>query len=187
MNQIRLTKGLDIPITGEPKQHIAETVSVTVVGLLGDDYIGMKPTMEVAEGDHVKTGQLLFRDKRNEGVCFTSPATGKVTTIKRGAKRKFDSIAIQVDEDDFVSFVEPREKNADNYTKEEIREVLLSSSLWTSFRTRPYGKVPASCQQSLRYFYHGNGHPPTCTVSSRYHRQEKRRLFSWSASHRHAH
>ena len=68
MKRIEIKKGLDVPITGEPRQKIQETIQVSKVALVGDDYIGMKPTMEVAEGDRVKTGQLLFTDKKNEGI-----------------------------------------------------------------------------------------------------------------------
>jgi len=142
MKRIVLKKGLNVPISGEPNQSISPPSPVSRVALIGDDYIGMKPTMEVAVGDPVKTGQLLFRDKKNEGVIFTSPATGKVVEINRGAKRKFESIIIETEEDDFIQFLTPGEKSTGEYSPEEIRSILINSSLWTGFRTRPFGKVP---------------------------------------------
>ncbi len=43
---IRITKWLDLPITGEPEQVVpTETPDVRSVALIGDDYVGMKPTM----------------------------------------------------------------------------------------------------------------------------------------------
>jgi len=142
MKRIVLTKGLDVPISGEPQQIIETSGPVTNVALKGDDYIGMKPTMEVAEGDRVKTGQLLFMDKKNEGVKYTSPATGKVIGVNRGAKRKFETVVIEREEDDYVSFLDPREKSAEECTDREIRSILQESGMWCAFRTRPFGKVP---------------------------------------------
>jgi len=142
MKRIELKKGLDVPITGEPQQIIEGEVIVNKVAITGDDYIGMKPTMEVAEGDHVKTGQLLFRDKINTGVLFTSPATGKVHSINRGAKRKFETIIIDGEEDEFIEFLDPSATPAPEYEADTIRSILIKSGLWTSFRTRPYGKIP---------------------------------------------
>ena len=56
---IRIKKGLNLPITGEPQQVIEDGAPVRSVGLIGLDYIGLKPTMHVQEGDRVKLGQTL--------------------------------------------------------------------------------------------------------------------------------
>ncbi|MEM8564045.1 MAG: NADH:ubiquinone reductase (Na(+)-transporting) subunit A, partial [Pseudomonadota bacterium] len=64
---IKIKRGLDIPIQGAPEQVITDAVPARAVGLVGYDYVGMKPTMEVKEGDRVKRGQLLFTDKKTEG------------------------------------------------------------------------------------------------------------------------
>lgn len=142
MKRIEIKKGLDVPITGEPLQDIQKNIKVSKVALVGDDYIGMKPTMEVVEGDRVKTGQLLFTDKKNEGIRYTSPATGKVLAVNRGAKRKFESIVIGVEDDEYISFLDPEEKPPGHREADEIRKILLEAGMWTSFRTRPFGKVP---------------------------------------------
>ncbi len=143
MKRIEIKKGLNVPVTGEPLQSIKNANSVSRVALLGDDYIGMKPTMEVAVGDKVKTGQLLFADKKNEGVKFTSPATGTVATINRGAKRKFESIVIDLEDDDHILFLDPADSTSTDLTPDRIRPILVDSGLWCSFKTRPYGKVPS--------------------------------------------
>jgi Na+-transporting NADH:ubiquinone oxidoreductase subunit A len=56
---IKLKNGLDIPITEEPEQRILGEPSVKSVALLGC-YIGLKPSMQVAEGDRAKLGQTLL-------------------------------------------------------------------------------------------------------------------------------
>lgn len=142
MKRIEIKKGLDVPITGEPRQSIKEGNTISRVALLGDDYIGMKPTMEVSEGDRVKTGQLLFTDKRNEGVNFTSPATGTVSAINRGAKRKFESLVIEIEKDEHILFCDPAKSSFPPSDSGKIRDILVNSGLWCSIRTRPYGKIP---------------------------------------------
>ncbi|MGF1788900.1 NADH:ubiquinone reductase (Na(+)-transporting) subunit A, partial [Photobacterium swingsii] len=84
---ITIKKGLDIPISGTPTQAINDGNAITRVALLGEEYVGMRPTMHTRVGDVVKKGQVLFEDKKNPGVKFTAPAAGKVTEINRGAKR----------------------------------------------------------------------------------------------------
>ena len=78
---IRIKKGLDIPIYGSPADNIVDSKITRSVAVLGNDYIGMKPTMLVEEGDSVKLGQALFEDKKNPGVIITSPAGGKICLL----------------------------------------------------------------------------------------------------------
>jgi len=68
---IRIKRGLDLPINGAPEQIIHDAKPVHSVAVLGQDYVGMKPTMEVREGDRVKLGQTLFTDKKKHLVLFT--------------------------------------------------------------------------------------------------------------------
>lgn len=141
--QFTIKEGLDLPITGEPKQVIENSNSVNSVAILGLDYVGMKPTMAVNEGDSVKLGQVLFSDKKNPGVNFTSPGAGVVKSINRGEKRILQSIVIDLKgtEEEFFSRYDASE--LDNLTTEQVKENLLASGLWTNLRTRPYGKIPA--------------------------------------------
>jgi Na+-transporting NADH:ubiquinone oxidoreductase subunit A len=108
----------------------------------------MKPTMEVAEGDQVQKGQVLFNDKKNPGVQFTSPVAGKVVAINRGAKRKFESIVLErqgdgQQEDNALTFASYPDANLAQLPREQVAENLVNSGLWTAMRTRPYSKVPA--------------------------------------------
>ncbi len=139
----RITKGLDIPITGEPDQTIIDGPAITKVALLAPDYIGMKPTMLVSAGDTVRLGQPIFTDKKTEGVTFTAPAAGKVIDVSRGARRAFQSLSIAVEGDDAVEFNAPGEKDIDGASRQAITDLLAVSGMWTAFRTRPYSKVPA--------------------------------------------
>ena len=92
---IKLKKGLDLPIKGKPEQTIALSKDPSTVALLGPDYIGMKPTMEVRVADKVKLGQILFTDKKNPAIKFTSPGAGEIISIHRGDKRALLSVVIK--------------------------------------------------------------------------------------------
>lgn len=74
---ITIKKGLDLPIIGAPTKEISEHTP-THVALIGYDYIGMRPTMYVKEGDIVAKGQVVFEDKKRAGVKYTAPVSGKV-------------------------------------------------------------------------------------------------------------
>jgi len=139
--QFTIKKGLDLPITGSPKQVIENGNSVKSVAILGMDYVGMKPTMMVNEGDKVKLGQVLFSDKKNPGCLFTSPGAGVVKAINRGEKRVLQSVVIELKGKEEVSFTKYAESKLAELTAEQVNENLLASGLWTTIRTRPYGRV----------------------------------------------
>ncbi len=151
MKKFHLTRGLDIPLAGAPEQTISYGPDIQHVALLGDDYIGLKPTMLVRENETVKLGQPLFTDKKNPGVVFTSPGCGLVKEINRGPKRKFESLVIALAGDDATAFRGLDGRDAEAVPPEEIRTTLQESGLWCGFRTRPYGKIPAveACPSSL--------------------------------------
>lgn len=142
MKTFHLRRGLDIPLQGAPEQVIRPGHDIFHTALIGDDYIGLKPTMLVNEGDQVIVGQPLFEDKKNPGVIFTSPACGTVLKINRGAKRKFESLVIALSGEEEVTFTGPGDRTPDKIPPEEIRRTLIDSGMWCAFRTRPFGKIP---------------------------------------------
>lgn len=138
----RIKRGLDLPIAGEPEQTIHEGPPVRAVGLVSADYVGMRPTMEVNEGDRVKLGQVLFTDKKTPGVRYVSPGAGTVAAINRGAKRAFLSISVELDGDDEEQFESYYDSDLTGLARDQVQDNLVNSGLWTAFRTRPYGKIP---------------------------------------------
>lgn len=136
----KIKKGLEIPLRGRPDERIDTANDVKSVAVLGSDYVGLKPTMLVREGDVVKEGSPLFEDKKNPGVIITSPAAGTVSAINRGAKRALVSVVVDIDGDDAEDFSAGTELT--NLEQVQIRETLQKAGLWVAFRTRPYGKVP---------------------------------------------
>src|SRR5690606_9592396 len=130
---IKITRGLDLPIAGAPSQQIEDARRVRTVALLGRDYVGMKPTMLVKEGDRVKLGQPLFEDKKTPGVVFTAPGTGTVREINRGERRVFLSLVIELDDtdDDQLTFTSHDAAGLSSLTREQVVGNLVNSGLWT--------------------------------------------------------
>jgi Na+-transporting NADH:ubiquinone oxidoreductase subunit A len=139
---INIKKGLDLPITGAPEQKIYDGNPVTSVAVIGFDYVGMKPTMLVKEGDQVKKGQVLFTDKKTEGVQYTAPTSGIVKAINRGERRVFQSIVIERKGDEEIQFARYEASTLATLTAEQAQQNLIESGLWTCLRTRPFSRVP---------------------------------------------
>jgi Na+-transporting NADH:ubiquinone oxidoreductase subunit A len=141
-SKIAIKKGLDLPIAGAPEQVIEDGPAIGKVAVLGPDAIDLRPTMAVNEGDSVKKGQLLFEDKRTSGVRYTSPASGKVTGVHRGAKRTLLSVVIEVAGDEEERFEQHTRTAPDQLSRQQVRETLVAAGLWPALRTRPYSRVP---------------------------------------------
>ena len=140
---IKISRGLDLPISGAPEQVIHDGPKISQVALVGSDYPGMKPTMAVREGDRIALGQLLFTDKKNEGVRYTAPAAGIVLAINRGERRVFQSLVIDVDGDKSEKFASYTDDQLAGLDRAAAVDNLVSSGQWVALRTRPYSKVPA--------------------------------------------
>ena len=141
MGRIKLSKGLDIPIKDKPLQEVTDSPQIKRVAVLGNDYVGMKPTMLVQEGDEVKLGQLIFTDKKMPSVQYTSPGTGKIVEINRGEKRVFLSMVIELSGSDEVTFTASSQNELDSLEREDVIARLLESGEWTALRVRPFSKV----------------------------------------------
>jgi len=85
-NTFKIRKGLDIKLLGEAEKTIKE-IPAQICAIKPPDFHGVFPKLLVQEGDEVKAGTPLFFNKHMEDVIFTSPVSGKVREVRRGAKR----------------------------------------------------------------------------------------------------
>jgi Na+-transporting NADH:ubiquinone oxidoreductase subunit A len=134
--QIKINKGLNVPVAGKPELTIYDANPARTVGLVGWDTPGLKPKMAVSEGDRVKLGQTLYVDKRNPDVKYTSPGSGTIVAVNRGARRVLNSVVVELDGDDAVAF------STGSESENDIRKTLCESGLWATLRTRPFGRIP---------------------------------------------
>ncbi|MBR9908067.1 MAG: Na(+)-translocating NADH-quinone reductase subunit A [Gammaproteobacteria bacterium] len=139
---ITIKKGLDIPISGAPVQTIEDGQAITTVAVLGEEYVGMRPTMHVKVEDRVKKGQVLFEDKKNPGVKFTAPAAGVVKDVLRGAKRVLQAVVIEIDGDEQETFAKYDSADLAGLDRAKVVEQLNNSGQWVALRTRPFSRSP---------------------------------------------
>ncbi|MED5448062.1 MAG: Na(+)-translocating NADH-quinone reductase subunit A [Planctomycetota bacterium] len=142
---IPIKRGLDLPVNGSPVQEVDTSSGVRRVAVVGDDYVGMKPALEVSVGDAVRLGSRLFSDRKSPGVVYTSPAGGTVVEINRGPKRVFQSLVIETSADGAEGaeeFESVGESGIEGLSPERLRETLVGSGMWTAFRQRPFSIVP---------------------------------------------
>jgi Na+-transporting NADH:ubiquinone oxidoreductase subunit A len=154
----RISRGLQLPITGQPSQVIEGGPAVARAALLGSDYLGMRPTMHVDVGATVERGQVLFDDKKTPGVRYTAPVAGTVTAINRGERRAFESLVITLSDEERagrgrqVTFGAWTGRPVGELSGEQVRNLLLESGLWPTLRARPFSKVADPAVQPRSIF-----------------------------------
>ena len=136
-NNIDLKHGLDIPVAGKAAQKTRKTVVPDVIAVKPTDFKGLVPRLLVKEGDKVLAGSPILADKKNPDILVTSPVSGTVAEIVRGAKRKLLEVRIKADgKQESVDF--GVQKLAD-MSAEDVKSLLLKSGLWPALVQRPYG------------------------------------------------
>jgi len=139
---IKLKAGLDLDLGTVPQGHIHKGLSVSQVALIGPDYQDVRFSVAATEGARVRLGETLFTHRRYPELCFTAPGAGIVKSLNRGARRRLMSLVIALDGDEAVQFPAFSAESLDSLSSENINQSLLASGLWTSFRTRPYNRIP---------------------------------------------
>lgn len=151
MSAIKTKRGLNLPISGGVSTtEVVTGPPIKQIAVLPQEAIGIKPRLLVEVGNAVKIGTPLVLDKRSEKVQFTSPCSGEVAAIHRGARRSLLAIVIQPDgqathEDGFAP-LDPASTSV-----EDLIDALCRSGLWASLRQRPFEKVadPESAAAAL--------------------------------------
>ena len=135
---IKIKKGIDIHLVGEAKREVRK-YEPQLFALKPQDFIGVVPKLHVAEGDEVKVGTVLFHDKKNEGIFFTSPVSGKVKAIVRGEKRVI--LQVIIESDGKFETIDFGKAEPSKLSRNEIIEKLVQSGTWTMLRQRPYSTI----------------------------------------------
>jgi Na+-transporting NADH:ubiquinone oxidoreductase subunit A len=135
---IKIKKGIDIHLVGEAKKEV-RNYEPQIFAIKPHDFIGVIPKLHVAEGDEVKVGTVLFHDKKNEDVLFTSPVSGKVKEVVRGEKRVILKVVVESDgKNEAIDF---GKADPANVSRNEVIEKMIQSGTWTMLRQRPYSTI----------------------------------------------
>lgn len=140
--RFRIRRGLDLPLGGKPEQRIDDGGTVASVAVVAEDHPELGPSVAVREGDRVRAGDVLFRDRRAPEIVFTSPGAGVVEAIHRGLRRALRSVVIRLEGSDEVRWEPIERSRLAELDPAAARDALLRTGLWTSLRTRPFGRIP---------------------------------------------
>ncbi|MDB4091152.1 Na(+)-translocating NADH-quinone reductase subunit A [Crocinitomicaceae bacterium] len=132
---IKLRKGLDIRLVGVANKVKTNAKTPKTVSLKPIDFHGMIPRMLVKEGESVRIGSIIFKDKYRESIKFASPVNGKVQAIIRGEKRRILEVVIDVDENQEATAASPI--NISSMSGEDVKLKMLDAGLWPFVRQRP--------------------------------------------------
>lgn len=134
----RAGRGLTIRLEGAPLQLVIPADRTSTIAVYGADFPGIRPQWAVAVGDRVKAGQTLFADRQRPNIRIAAPVAGTVEDIRFGTRRALDAVILGNEGDEALTFDATRQPGDARWP----RDVLLASGMWTSFRTRPFGRIP---------------------------------------------
>ena len=95
MAHIKIRKGLNIPIKGNPSGDLQTMDDQEIYALDLSPFESTKLSLLKQEGDSVQTGEPVALDKMHPERKFISPATGKIVSVIRGLKRRILSVVIE--------------------------------------------------------------------------------------------
>ncbi|MDG1253047.1 MAG: Na(+)-translocating NADH-quinone reductase subunit A [Schleiferiaceae bacterium] len=157
-----IRKGLNLPMVGAPSTQVEDFPLGTSFAVNPDEFVGVAPKLSVKEGDTVKAGQAIFFDKKDARIQITSPVSGTVRAIVRGAKRRLDQIQIEADATtSYHDFGKGLPKDA-----EAAKATLLASGAWTLLEMRPFARVANPDDAPKAIFVNGMSSAPFATEAS---------------------
>ena len=136
---IVIKKGLNIKLKGVAQHKVSPVNNSKIFAVNPSNFHGILPKMAVKIGDKVKIGDVVFYSKQQEQIKFTSPVSGKILEIIRGAKRKILSIEIEADSTN--SFKDFGIKTPGKSVAPQVKEMLLDSGCWPFIKQRPYDVI----------------------------------------------
>ncbi|WP_340203039.1 Na(+)-translocating NADH-quinone reductase subunit A [Ascidiimonas sp. W6] len=138
-NDIRIKRGLNLKLKGVAEKTVSEAPKSKFFAIKPTDFHQVTPKMVLKEGASVLAGDVLFFSKYSESVKFTSPVSGVLKEIRRGAKRRILEVIIEADGKD--AFKEFGKKDPSSMEAAEVKNHILESGCWPFIKQRPYDVV----------------------------------------------
>ena len=136
---IKIKKGLTIRLKGEADKTLSNAPRSRTFAIRPSDFHLFTPKLVKKEGEKIQAGETLFYSKENDAITFSSPVSGTLTSIERGAKRVITRLTIEGDQQDI--FKDHGVKSPENLSGEEIKKHLLASGCWPFVKQRPYDVI----------------------------------------------
>ncbi len=133
---IRIKKGLDIPLSGNPSSEVTADKKTTTFAVCPDDFPGHVWKAVVKPGDFVYAGDPLLKDKATQKIVIAAPVSGLIDEVRRGERRHIEFVSINRDPEKSIN------KRQRPSNEDELKTLILESGLWAMMRQRPYDIVP---------------------------------------------
>lgn len=134
----KIKKGLKINLIGEAEKVLTNSTSDSYA-IKPTDFHGVNPKMMLKEGAEVLAGSPIFHEKTNADIQFTSPVSGEIAEIVRGAKRKILEIRIVADKE--IKYKDFGSADASSLDADAVKAKMLESGVWPFITQRPYSIV----------------------------------------------
>ena len=136
---IKIKRGVDIKLVGEPEAEFAPSIPVKTIAIKPGDFNGVRFKLSVKEGDEVKAGSPLLYSKDHEQVKFSSPVSGEVAQIVRGAKRRIMEVRVLADKE--TNYEDFGAADPLSIEKDQVIDKMTASGCWPFLKQRPYNVV----------------------------------------------
>lgn len=142
MVNIKSKKGHDLKSAGRPTVDLIDLPRPTTVAALPERIPFIKPRLQVAEGQRVNLGSVLFEDKSDKNLKFLSPGGGTVREIVLGPRRVIREIIIELDgEQTPESFDTLDHAGLEAVDRQELVRMLRTGGLWPLLRALPFRDI----------------------------------------------
>jgi Na+-transporting NADH:ubiquinone oxidoreductase subunit A len=155
---IRIKKGLDIKLIGVAERNTIDSSQSSVYAVRPEDFHGIIPKLITKEGAEVKAGEALFHSKSDPRILFSSPVSGKVVAVERGARRKV--LAVKIAADTKQVYEDFGIKVAGEMSAEEVKNHLFTAGCWPFIKQRPYDVVANPNQAPKAIFVSAHASAP---------------------------
>ena len=136
---IKVKKGLNLRFKGEAEQALVEAPRSKTFAIKPPDFHAVVPKLVLKEGAKVQAGEVIFFSKYNEAVKFSSPVSGTIVEVVRGAKRRVLEIVIEADA--VNSYKEYGTMSAESSDAEAVKTRIFESGCGAFIKQRPYDIV----------------------------------------------
>ena len=128
LETIKIKKGLDLPLGGEPIMRLVDARSIERYAVKPPDVVGFTPRLLVNVGDTVVAGQPLVEAKNDTRLTLPSPVSGVVEAIVRGEKRRLMEVVVKKGLKDLKDLKDPK-------------DLTPNSPCWWMIKERPFGTI----------------------------------------------
>lgn len=135
-NVIKLRKGLNLRLKGDPKKQTGRLRLAKEYSISPLWYEGVSPKITVKEGDTIVAGDVLFVNKVNPDMKYCSPMSGTVKSIERGDRRRV--LAIHIEPTEEILYKQFEKVDVEAIEPDKLLQVLMECGLLGMVKQLPY-------------------------------------------------